>query len=57
MFFLIFPLYLQSQATKSIVELGTIPLTTIEKLNDVSLQVIFLSLVYLLWCIPTVGLL
>ncbi|KAM0883314.1 hypothetical protein ACQ4PT_031730 [Festuca glaucescens] len=33
-----FRLLFVSQATKSIVELGTIPLTTIEKLNDVSLQ-------------------
>lgn len=55
-----FLFFFQSQATKSIIELGTIPLSTIEKLNDVSLQVtisghfIGLSLVYLLWRMTTV---
>ncbi|KAF7108807.1 hypothetical protein CFC21_109198 [Triticum aestivum] len=33
-----FRLLFVSQVTKSIIELGTIPLSTIEKLNDVSLQ-------------------
>jgi hypothetical protein len=36
--------FLQSQAKKCAIELGTIPLTTIEKLNDVSLQVLPLCL-------------